>query len=153
MGQEFGLVASGTWETLRSNQNSRIAFYQDSITGASLIFKFNKNGNIKIFNDDNGNGRINRRTDELIGNAKYDRNFDKQFYRRRRFFNLNEGEFEIEVEGFTNELGEYEAFYSIRLDSGIDRESDFGTFDVSKFVNVQNNSLLTELFQPGVTSI
>jgi len=151
-GQRFGNVASGTWQTTQTKKRKKIASWTDDVTGESILFEFRKSGRIKIYSDQNGNGKINRRKDVLIGDDKYSTSFDKRYYRRNHFFKkIDSGEFEIEVEGFCDDSNKYQAFYVIRLDSGVDSENFAGTLlDVNKFVDVKNNDILTSVFQPEV---
>ena len=153
MGQEFGVVASGTWETIKSQTRKTIASWTDEVTGAMLLFEFKKNGRIRIYSDQNQNGRINRRKDILIGEDKFSNSYDKRYYGRNHFMAMDNGDFEIEVEGFINDRNdEYEASYSIRLDSGVDRETDFGsTLDVNKYVDIKNHDILTSILQPEIS--
>ena len=151
MGQEFGLVASGSWETVKSQKRKTIASWTDDLTGEMLLFEFKKNGRIAIYSDKNKNGKINRRKDLLVGEDKFSNSYDKRYYGRNHFMSMESGDFEIEVEGFVDGKGVYEAYYSIRLDSGIDMETDFGsTLDVNKYVDVKSHDILTSLFQPEV---
>ena len=124
----------------------------DEVSGEMLLFEFKSNGQIKLYSDQNKNGKINRRKDILIGEGKYSNSYDKRYYSRNHFMLMDSGNFEIEVEGFVDEKGAYEASYSIRLDSGVDIETDFGsTFDLSKYVDVKDHDFLTSVFQPEIT--
>ena len=151
MGQEFGAVASGSWETIKSKKKKTIASWTDDLTSESLLFEFKKNGRIKIFSDQNGNQKINRRKDILIGQDKFRNAYDGRYYDRNHFMLMGNGFFEIEVEGYIDDNDEYQAYYSIRLDSGIDIETEFGfATDINKFVDVKDHGLLTSLFQPDI---
>ena len=150
MGQTHGLVAAGNWKTVQTKRNKRIGSWTDDNTGASILFEFRKNGQIKMYHDDNKNGKLNRRRDTLIGEAKFSK-WDKDHYGRRNFLEMESGSFEIEVEGWTNDKGEYEAWYSTRLDTGVDRENFLGSMlDVNKFVDMKNQDYLTSIFQPDL---
>ena len=150
MGQEFGLVASGSWEINKSKKRKTIGSWTDEVSGEMLLFEFKNNGQIKLYSDQNKNGKINRRKDILIGGDKYSNSYDKRYYNRNHFMLMSGGK--IEVEGFINENNVYEAYYSIRLDSGVDMETDFGsTLDVNKYVDVKDNDFLTSVFQPEIT--
>ena len=152
MGQEFGVVASGTWETIKSQKRKTIASWTDEVTGAIILFEFKKNGRIKMYSDQNKNEKINRRKDILIGEDKFSNSYDKQYYSRDHFMSMNNGNFEIEVEGFINDTGAYEAYYSVRLDSGVDMETDFGSnLDVNKYVDIKNHDILTSILQPEIS--
>lgn len=152
MGQEFGLVASGSWEVVKSQRRKTIASWADEVTGEMLLFEFKKNGRIAVYSDQNKNGKINRRKDVLIGQDKFSNSYDKDYYDRNHFMSMDSGNFEIEVEGYINEIGKYEASYSIRLDSGIDMETNFGSIlDVNKYVDVQDHDILTKIFQPEIS--
>ena len=124
--------------------------HQQLETEQSILFEFRKNGRIRMYSDENANGKINRRKDLLIGEDKYSKSFDKRYYGRDHFMSMETGDFEIEVEGWTNDKGQYEAFYSIRLDSGVDSDNGQGSFDINKFVDVKDHGLMTSLFQPDV---
>ena len=50
----------------------------------------------------------------------------KSDYSRDHFFRMDKGDFELEVEGWTNEQGKYEAWYVGRLDTGVETESMWG---------------------------
>ena len=151
MGQEFGAVASGTWQVVKARKRKSLASWTDEVTGEIILFEFKKNGRIKMYSDKNGNGKINRRKDILIGKDKFSKSYDKRYYKRDHFMSMDSGDFEIEVEGFTNNEGDYEAYYSIRLDSGIDEQTDYGsTLNINKFVDVNDHSQMTSIFQPDV---
>ena len=152
MGQEFGLVASGSWEVVKSQRRKTIASWADEETGEMLLFEFKKNGRIAVYSDENKNGKINRRKDVLIGQDKFSDSYDKDYYDRNHFMSMDSGNFEIEVEGYINETGIYEAYYSIRLDSGVDMETNFGSIlDVNKYVDVRDHDILTKIFQPEIS--
>ena len=58
----------------------------------------------------------------MIGEEKFSK-WDKDHYRRRNFLEMESGSFEIELKGWTNDKGEYEAWHSTRLDRGVDSEN------------------------------
>ena len=116
-------VASAATDCKR---RKRIASWSDSETGQTILFEFQKNGQIKLYEDKNNDGKINRKKDILIGEDRYDKSYYKQYYNRKHFSVMNNGKFEIEVEGYENDKGNYEAFYSIRLYPGIEIENQFG---------------------------
>lgn len=151
MGQEFGAVASGTWRVVKSKKRKSLASWTDEVTGNTILFEFKKNGRIKIYSDKNGNGKINKRKDILIGQDKFNKSYDKQYYNKDHFMKADRGDFEIEVEGYINDEGIYEAYYSIRLDSGVDEQTDYGsTININKFVDVRDHSQMTSIFQPDI---
>ena len=51
---------------------------------------------------------------------------DKNDYSCDHFEGMDKGDFELEVEGWTNEQGKYEAWYVGRLDTGVETESMWG---------------------------
>ena len=149
MGQEFGLVASGTWQTVKAKRNKRVASWSDSDSGQTILFEFRKNGKINLYDDKNNNGKINRKSDTLIGEDSYNKSYDKRHYSRSHFSDMNDGEFEIEVEGYESDQGTYEAFYSIRLYPGIEVENKIGSIvNINKYVDVMDHDIMTSIFQP-----
>lgn len=151
MGQEYGLIASGTWQTIKAKRRKRIASWSDTEIGQTILFEFRKNGRIKLYEDKNNNGKINRKKDTLIGEDRHNKSYDKQYYGRKHFSMMNNGKFEIEVEGYENDKGSYEAFYSIRLYPGIKIENQFGsTVSINKYVDVADHDIMTAIFQPDV---
>ena len=148
MGISYGTVATGTWQTIRNNRRRRLASWVDEETGKSIFFEFRRNGRIKMYSDQDGDGKFNRRNDVLIGKAKYT-DWDRDDYSRNHFKRMRKGTFEIEVEGWTNADGTYEGAYNISLDSGLDYESRSGSsYDITKWVEVPDHNLLTSIFQP-----
>jgi len=148
MGQTHGLVASGTWETVQAKRRKRIGSWTDDATGTSILFEFHKNGRIRMYHDDNKNDKIDRRKDDLIGEDKFSK-WDKEHYGKSHFWEMTSGNFEVEVEGWINDQGKYEAWYSTRFDTGIDSENFLGSMlDVYKFVDMKNHDNLTSIFQP-----
>ena len=148
MGISYGTVATGTWQTIRNNRRRRLASWVDEETGQSIFFEFRRNGRIKMYNDQDGDGKFNRRNDALIGKAEY-RDWETDSFRRNHFKRMRKGTFEIEVEGWTNADGTYEGAYNISLDSGLDYESRSGSsYDITKWVEVPDHNLLTSIFQP-----
>ena len=150
MGQTHGLVASGTWQTVKSRKKLRIGSWADEEAGQSILFVFKKNGQIKIYSDQNNDGKIHCKKDVLIGDAKFN-DWDSEHYSKKHFLKKASGDFEIEVEGWTNDDGKYEAWYTIRLDTGVEKENFLGTMlDVNKFVEAKDHDFLTSLFQPDL---
>lgn len=77
MGQTYGLIASGQWNTVKAGRKKRIAKWTDENTGESLLFEFKKNGKMSFYHDKDNNNRLNRKKDQLIGGrirSRYDKN-------------------------------------------------------------------------------
>ena len=157
MGQTYGLIASGQWNTVKAGRKKRIATWTDEKTGESLLFEFKKNGKMSLYHDKDNNNRLSRRKDQLIGGGIRSR-YDKDHYSRDHFVGMKKGDFELEVEGWTNDNGEYEAWYIGRLDTGVDTESMWGgkpsgdMRDVNQRIEIEDSmhTYITSIFQPDV---
>ena len=157
MGQTHGLIASGEWTTVKAGRRKRIASWKDENSGETLLFEFKKNGKMSLYHDKDNNNRLSRRKDQLIGTGKRSR-YDKDVYSRDYFVKKRKGSFELEVEGWTNEDGEYESWYVGRLDTGIDEESLSGgrptgyMRDVSQRIDIEGSmhGYITSILQPDV---
>ena len=114
MRQEYGLIASGTWQTIKAERRKRIPSWSESEARQTILFEFQKNGRIKLYEDKNNNGNPNRKRDILTRGDEFNKSYDKQYYSRKHFSTMSNGKFEIEFEGYENNKGNYEAFYSIR---------------------------------------
>ena len=157
MGQTHGLIASGQWSTVKTGRRKRIASWTDDNTGETLLFEFKKNGRMSLYHDKNDDNRFNRRKDQLIGGGMRSQ-YAKNDYSRDHFFRMDKGDFELEVEGWTNEEGKYEAWYVGRLDTGVEKEAMWGgrpsgyMMDVNQHIEIENSmhEYITSIFQPNV---
>ena len=157
MGQTHGLIASGQWSTVKAGRRKRIASWTDDNTGETLLFEFKKNGKMAFYHDKDNDNRLNKRKDQLIGGGMRSQS-DKNDYSRDHFVRMNKGDFELEVEGWTNEEGKYEAWYVGRLDTGVETESMWGgrpsgyMRDVNQRIDIEDSmhGYITSIFQPDV---
>ena len=157
MGQTHGLIASGEWKTVKAGRRKRIASWTDDNTGESLLFEFKKNGKMALYHDKDNDNRLKRRKDQLIGGGMRSQ-YSKNDYSRDHFLGMGKGDFELEVEGWTNEDGKYEGWYVGRLDTGVDTESLSGgrptgyMRDVVQRIDIEDSmhAYITSIFQPDV---
>jgi hypothetical protein len=157
MGQTHGLVASGQWTSLKKSKKNRIASWTDDNTGETLLFEFKKNGKMSLYHDKNDDGRLSRKKDQLIGDGRRSQ-YSKDDYSRDHFFKMRKGYFELEVEGWTDDDGKYDAWYYGRLDTGVDTEVKWGgrptgeMKDLFQGITIMDSmyEYITSAFQPDV---
>ena len=157
MGQTHGLIASGQWSTVKTGRRKRIASWTDDNTGETLLFEFKKNGKMNFYHDKDNDNRLNTRKDQLIGGGMRSQS-SKSHYSRDHFVKMDKGDFELEVEGWMNEQGKYEAWYIGRLETGVERESMWGgrpsghMIDVNQQIEIKDSmhDYITSVFQPDV---
>jgi len=125
MGQTNGLIASGQWSTVKAGRRKRIASWTDDNTGETLLFEFKKNGTMAFYHDKNNDNRLHRSKRQLIGGGMRSQSH-KHDHSRDHFVGMDKGDFELKVEGWTNEEGKYEAWYVGRLDTGVKTKSMWG---------------------------
>ena len=150
MEQTHGTVVAGNWKRIASNRNRSIAFWLHEKTGQGFFFEFLRNGRIKMFADQNGDGRLNKKIDFLVAKGSFKRRVDIEYYDRLHFKRMREGGVEVEVEESVGSCGKYESSYAVRLDSGINSEKVADNLGRFKYLSIENNAFMRSIFRFNV---